>query len=799
MSRSASPGWHTTDEEEIAARRERAAGESFDIVLREAGPGGDAEAAFGDYDVSAATRGRPYFVEIRSLTEFDNACECKDYLHNGLGTCKHIEAVLHRVASERVADPSQRSARTEVFLSRRGGSPALRIAWPAERDPGIVKLLNPFFTSFGDLVGSPLNAIPALQRAIDTAPAEIRAGIRVSMHVWRWGNKLRRTDFRDRERAAFVEDLATGKQTGPPLKKPLYPYQREGMIHLAFGERALLADEMGLGKTVQAIAAAELLVRRKGIERVLVICPASLKAEWTEQIDLFTDRPHRVLTGNASRRETAYRDPVFYTLATYEQVRNDSDTINDLLLPDLVILDEAQRIKNWNTKTARAVKHVQSPFAFVLTGTPLENRIDEVYSIAEFLDPQLFGPLFRFNREFYQLNDAGRPVGFRNLPELHRRISSIMVRRRKDDVEDELPDRTVNNYFVAMTDTQRERYEEYETTVARLAATAGKRGLSASERGALMAGLACMRMLCDSPGIIKDATADDCPKLDELEALLDGLLHGHQQKALLFSEWVRMLDRIAERLDTMGVAYARHTGAQSTAKRREAIERFREDPECRVLLSSDTGSTGLNLQVASIVINFDLPWNPAKLEQRIARAWRKAQTRSVTVINLVALNSIEHRMLARIASKQALADAVLDGPEGIDWDNEELAPRGAFLRQLNQLVGDEGPPPLSGDALRQHLAARLGNRLLRCIETDDTLLALVDQIDAHVRATLPDQARVIDAPTARLMSHLSQDGLLQASGPLAELLDLDPAAPAVPETREETLAIMQRLLDQLRD
>ena len=210
--------------------------------------------------------------------------------------------------------------------------------------------------------------------------------------------------------AASSRVLTDGSTAIDLLKQPLLPYQVEGVLHLAFRERALLADDMGLGKTVQAIAACALLHKLRGTGRVLVVAPASLKGEWEEQIALFSELPTRVVTGNRLARRAAYRSRTFFTLCNYEQILVDCDDLLDLLQPEIVILDEAQRIKNWQTKTASAVKRLRSRYAFVLTGTPLENRIDEIYSIVQFLDPELLGPLFRFNREFYELDSKGRPV-----------------------------------------------------------------------------------------------------------------------------------------------------------------------------------------------------------------------------------------------------------------------------------------------------------------------------------------------------------------------------------------------------
>ena len=176
-----------------------------------------------------------------------------------------------------------------------------------------------------------------------------------------WLEREQRLSSRERARACFIADVERGKASFDLVRLPLLPYQRDGMMHLAFGERALLADEMGLGKTVQAIAACELLARRKGIERVLVVCPASLKAEWEEQIGRFTDRPSKAVFGPRADRLKGYGRPSFFNIVNYEQVLTDAEDINAILTPDVVVLDEAQRIKNWQTKTARRVKAARPP------------------------------------------------------------------------------------------------------------------------------------------------------------------------------------------------------------------------------------------------------------------------------------------------------------------------------------------------------------------------------------------------------------------------------------------------------
>jgi SNF2-related domain/Helicase conserved C-terminal domain len=651
-------GWNTTDEDEIALRRWRGRTEitTFEALDPK-------QPIFGTFRVRSES-GSSYEVEIRSLDLHTNSCGCIDDRVNGLGTCKHIEGVLAvlRRQNARAFDEAVEagSARVEIFLDRRTAqNPA--IVWPTAHKAGrsVRDWLKPFLKSGGDLDIDPGN-VAKLLAAWRLASVTVRRSIRVSCHLSPWIERKERQRLRAKARAKFVSEVERGKSSYDLVKLPLLPYQREGMLHLAFGERALLADEMGLGKTVQAIVACELLARRKGIARVLVVCPASLKAEWEEQIAHFTDRSSQTVFGPRAQRLAAYKDPVFFNIVNYEQVLVDAEDINQILAPDVVILDEAQRIKNWQTKTARRVKQLCSPYAFVLTGTPLENRIDELYSIVQYLDPELIGPLFRFNRDFYELDEQGRPVNYQNLSQLRDRVAPVILRRRKADVENELPGRTVTNYFVPMAAEQRSRYEEYKGQAARIVALAQRRPLLPKEFERLQMLLACMRMICDTPAIL-DPTCRISPKLEELERILSDLLQEPDRKIIVFSEWETMLGMVRELAGEMSIDVAWHTGSVPQQRRRAEIVRFKQDPACRLFLSTDSGSVGLNLQIASAVVNVDLPWNPAKLEQRSARAWRKGQMRGVTVVNLVCEDSIEHSMVHLLGAKQALADGVLDG------------------------------------------------------------------------------------------------------------------------------------------
>ncbi len=780
-------GWRTSDQDEIERRRQRGAVEPYRIeTLVNEYP------FYGDYRVHSSNGGG-YEVEIRSLAEPLNACGCPDHAVNRLGTCKHIEAVLHKLAKgkKRLFQTAtvQNSPLVEIFLDRRDQK--IKILWPQRSRPRskLRQHLGPFFSTDGSLLDDAAVAFPLLRRKITDAPKVLRDKVRISQQIEPWLDRVTNLNQRHKARQIFDKDVAAGKRSPEMINVPLYPYQQQGVYHLAFTERALLADEMGLGKTVQAIAASELLRRLRGVQRVLVISPASLKAEWEEQIEKFTNFSSLIIQGPRATRLKQYRQQSFFYLSNYEQIMSDAEEIQSILAPDIIILDEAQRIKNWQTKTANAVKRLKSRYAFVLTGTPLENRIDEIYSIVQFLDPHLFGPLFRFNRDFYELDEKGQPCGYKNLDELHRRLRPVMLRRRKEEVEGDLPERTINNYFVSMTDEQALRYDEYNSRVARLMAMAQRRPLRKEEWEKLQKWLACMRMLCDTPYIL-DQECKDSPKLEELEKILSDLLDEGDHKIIIFSEWTRMLDLVCGLADRLNIGYALHTGKIHQSKRRQQIRRFKDEPDCRLFLSSDSGSTGLNLQIADVVINLDLPWNPAKLEQRIARAWRKHQTRSVQVINLVCEHSIEHRMLHLLDQKQNLAQEVVDGA-GELTSMKMPSGRAAFMERMEALMGQAAtPPPLPKEEpvatkhkdplqrLREESVSQWGKRLdlLQVhnhddpmLETKQTVVAVVDHLDAplcntlqqNVADNLPGQSlEILDRATYETIQRLIENGVL---------------------------------------
>lgn len=612
--------------------------------------GTDSERPWSDYLVTSERSGKTYRVALRGSDPGESYCSCPDFRTNGLGTCKHILHTLNKVA-RRFSAAKLRAPyyRKNVSVRLDYQSPiGVRFNVPTRRDERVTEIVDGGDERTLTDVAEVMHRIQALENA--------GYDVHVYPDAEEWAQR-HLVQSRIREACAEIRrDPAGHPLRTELLRTPLLPYQMDG-VAFAVGEgRAILADDMGLGKTIQGIGIAELLARWAEIGRVLVVCPASLKSQWREEITKFSGRPAQLVMGSGEERVSQYREDVFFTICNYEQVLRDLTAIESVPW-DLIVLDEGQRIKNWESKTSNAVRSLQSPYRVVLSGTPLENRLGELFTVTRFVDEHRLGPAHQFFHRHNVVDERGKTVGYRRLDELREKLRPILLRRTRAEVAKELPDRTDEVIRITPTAEQLEIHDYHATICARIAA---KKFLTEMDLLRLQKSLLCARMSANSTYLVDHEEPEYSSKLERLGELLESLIGDPSRKIVLFSEWKRMLDRIERRLEQFGADFVRLDGSVPQKKRSQIVSKFREDPGCRVITMTNAGSTGLNLQAANTVINVDLPWNPAILEQRIARAHRMGQENPVHVYKLVTTETIEERLLDTLASKQQLADASLD-------------------------------------------------------------------------------------------------------------------------------------------
>ena len=669
----------TLEEWQYALRKQFAETHFFNVKKRGPHP------VFSDYDVYNPESKITYKVALRSKDNSANFCECGDFKTNGLGTCKHIEAVFFFIDTKLDRSHLLRNdynpPYTSVYLDYRGER-KVKIRIGSENTDEFQILTKKYFDSEKILPGESFDVFNEIIqqgkiinenfRCYDDALSFI-----IETREDRKRRKLVQEKYRLQLHNGVFDKLVNAK---------LYPYQKEGICFAAEKGRCIIADDMGLGKTLQAISATELLRKESGIASALIICPTSLKYQWKSEIEKFTGQIAWVVEGLFTKRIEQYRNDYFYKIVSYNTAINDINEISSTL-PDLVILDEAQRIKNFKTKISRHIKKLKSPYSFVLTGTPLENKLEELYSIVQFTNPYTLGPFYRFIHEHRLTDEKGKVIGYKDLNKIGEILSGTMIRRRKKDVLLQLPERMDKVLFVTMTEYQSEIHEEYRQHVAKLILKWHRQGfLNEKDRQNLMIFLNTMRMVCDSTYILDQTTRHDT-KIGELLNILEKVFSEGSEKVVIFSQWERMTRIVSQELDARNVKFQYLHGGIPGADRGKLFENFNNDPDCRVFLSTDAGGVGLNLQAASLLINLDIPWNPAVLEQRIGRIYRIGQKRNVSIINMVSTGTIEHKMLGVLSFKKGLSEGILDqGDDAIFMGDSKFK---ILMNSVEDMVGTE--------------------------------------------------------------------------------------------------------------
>lgn len=416
-----------------------------------------------------------------------------------------------------------------------------------------------------------------------------------------------------------------------------FPYQFTGIAFLYSRYSAVLADEMGLGKTMQAISTIRLLLYAGEVRQVLMICPKPLVSNWKREFALWAPEiPVAAIEGDAATRGWQWRQPqAAVKIANYELLMRDRDVVTDPDLHfDLVVLDEAQRIKNRSSTTSQIVKAISRTRSWALTGTPVENSPDDLVGIFDFLSKGYLSP-------------GMRPR------EIARAVKDHVLRRTKDRVLTDMPPKLFRDAEIELSPEQFETYQAAEDEgVLRLEDMGTEITIQHVFELVLR-----LKQICNF-----DPVTNASSKLERLEADLEEVA-ASGQKAIIFSQWVHSLEKLRERLHRFGTL--EYHGKVPNKRREGVIDQFKNDPSKHVILMSyGAGSVGLNLQFCRYVFLFDRWWNPAIEDQAINRAHRIGAAGSVTVTRMLTLGTIEERINQVLEEKRELFDTIFSGEEG---------------------------------------------------------------------------------------------------------------------------------------
>jgi len=446
------------------------------------------------------------------------------------------------------------------------------------------------------------------------------------------------------------------------MKKELKPHQviaRDFLYSHAF---AINSDSPGLGKTAETLAAVEKLYLEKKIQTALVIVPCNmkLKNQWPQDIENFTNLSYTIIKGDKKQRKTLWEENTVLKLVNYELVQQDWEYIQKGF--DIVILDEAHRIRSCSSKIGRKIKLIPRKIRWALTATPLYNNAEDIFSIAEFLHPFFLGNYWSFRNTYMIIEKESllvwrngkkikisfnKIVGYKNLDKLSIILSPIMLRRDFDDAGIELPEKIVRDYNIELSAEQKIVYNNIK-----------KEMIEKIKRNESVLGeIIHLRFACD--GLNGGVKIPNSYKLDELLKIIKD---NPNRKIIVFTNWVQTLLLMKSEIESKtNILCSNIYGELNAKERQEEIDKFENNDKYQILLSSPSAEEGLNLQSkCSMMINYDLPWNHSRLLQRIGRIHRIGQTNKVLVYNFITKDTIEERVNELILQKKNLSETILD-------------------------------------------------------------------------------------------------------------------------------------------
>ena len=474
-----------------------------------------------------------------------------------------------------------------------------------------------------------------------------------------------------------------------------FPFQKIGISFLHQIEKGILGDTMGLGKSIQAIGATHKLLKEKKVSKILVVCPASLKYQWHDELLKFTDYESVVIEGTPKKRKKQYDNfsfsDIHFYIVNYETLRNDIDIYKTLDI-DCIVCDEAHRLKNQTSKTFKALIQLKPKYRFALTGTPMQNKPEEIFALMKWINPDILGGITKFRKKHVVVGEKfGKrfvELGYKELDDLREKISPYILRRMKEEVAPDLPEIIYSTGYVDMNEPQRKLYEAvnedfqllqkglqdfYETQTDEEA----EKGESPKEEQQILGYLYMQQAIADHPLLLAGSNSGmarkymplvkkckSSPKLEEMVEIIKPLIE-QGSKIVIFTQYARMLHLIKDRLFNVFqqepyVIY----GDIPLIKRNEQLKRFEAKSDRQMMVLTDAGNYGLNIQFADTLINFETPWNPAVKDQRNGRIHRIGSKHEVVnIINMVTNGTIDETVIKTVYDKKQINNGLIEKNE----------------------------------------------------------------------------------------------------------------------------------------
>jgi SNF2 family DNA or RNA helicase len=524
----------------LEERREKSEKEKYRITF--------ADNIYGEHTL-VNEKGTKYKITLRDFENETGYIDNEDWRTNKLGTTKHIMFAFAKLKGNKKL--YKRLSKTFPFVDIYPDPlHDYRITWhyPHKLKEDIAALIKKYFGKKNFIEPEAVKDFLLFIREAAAYP-QIVVRPEVEEKVKRaWDAEMLATQKRDTKLDFSL------------MKVPLFAYQQEGVAFATFRDGAIIADEMGLGKTIQAVATAVMKKQIFGFKRTLIVCPASLKEQWKQEIQKFSNEEAEVVDGMPEKRAMTYcQSKAYFLIVNYETILRDWREINRMET-DFIVLDEAQKIKNFSTITAQSIKFLTKKHALVITGTPIENRLIDLYSIVQFIDPNYLTPLWEFSYQHCYFDPVNKTkiTGYYNLQQLNERLKPILIRREKRKVLNDLPNITELNVPITLHEEQ----QSYHTSFAKgIATILRKKFISPYDQQKLMLLMANMRMVCDSTYLI-DKESYISPKLKELKDIVVEKLDlpNKESKVIIFSEWVNMLNLIGKMLHECGIGFAQLSG-----------------------------------------------------------------------------------------------------------------------------------------------------------------------------------------------------------------------------------------------